>query len=1580
MDDHSLSTVTSDLDIAIVGMAGHFPGARHLDDFWKNLRDGVETISSFTDQDLEQLGVDPIAIKAPNYVKSAPILENIDCFDASFFGFTPREAEIMDPQHRVFLECAWEALEHAGYDSAIYPGLIGVYASASLSTYLLFNLLNSPRFKEAEDEFELMIGNDKDFLSTLISYKLNLKGPSITIQTGCSSSFVAVHLACQSLLTYQCDVALAGGVSINIPQRTGYYYREGGIASPDGHCRAFDAKAQGSVFGSGVGIVVLKRLEDARADKDYIHAVIKSSAINNDGALKVGYTAPSVDGQADVIVRAQAIAGINADTISYVETHGTGTDLGDTAELAALTRAFRLSTEKQGFCAIGSVKTNIGHLDTAAGVAGLLKTVLALEHKSIPASLHFEQPNPKTEFQHSPFYVNTALSEWKVEATPRRAGVSSFGIGGTNVHIIVEEAPSIPPSDESRPWQALLLSAKTNTALESATAHLAEHLRQQHTLKLADVAFTLQCGRRLFLHRRLLVCRDLNDAITALEANDPQRILSGVASEGRSSIVFMFAGLGDQYLNMALDIYQSEAVFREQVNRGAELIKRHLGFDLRDVLYPDRSRINMSRQHTAALSAQIQPRIDLRSMLFPQGISTNGTPPPLNQTVLLQPILFVIEYALAQLWMAWGIQPTAMIGYSIGEYVAACLAGVLSFEDALFLVARRAQLIDALPPGAMLAVPMSEQEIQPLLTDSVSLAAVNGRSLCVLGGPLEAIAHLEQQLKSAGVVSRRLQTSHAFHSSMMTQIAQRFFDEMKHIPLKSPQIPYVSTVTGRWIKPDEATDRSYWVKHLCQTIRFSDGLEEILRQTDSILLEIGPGQTLSGFAIQHPAYTADRVVLPSMRQSFMQQPDLALLLTTLGRLWLAGYPVDWSKLYVQERRQRVPLPTYPFERKRYWIAPGPREIAPRCTTNHTKKPDMADWFYLPSWKRSHRPMPQQTEERLAQRHRWLIFADRCDLGSHIAEQLQQLGQDVTCVQIGQQFERIRQDYYTINPRQSADYAALIERLRHGDQVPERIVHCWSVTSGDTSSSQSFQQTQDIGFYSLLFLTQALVQYKITTPITIWSIGNGMHEVESGDQMTPEKTTIFGPCKVIPQEYDFLTCRCVDVVVPPRGSPQVQALAHQLVAELSTTSPDAVIAYRGKQRWAQAFEPVRLEEAQIPIRSFRNAGVYLITGGLGGIGLTLADYLARTFQAKLILIGRSAFPEPQLWQAWLAGHDPQDDTSRKIRAVQALEAAGAEVLVQSADMAIPQQLRAVFQQTQERFGRIDGVIHTAGISGRQAIKLIPDIDVHQANVHFQAKIQGVYTLETILKDMPVDFCLLFSSNASILGGIGCAAYAAANIFMDNFANDRNQQTGSQWISANWDVWASGEELSTGKGYQTSIDQYAMLPAEGVEAFRRVVCLAASSQIVIATGDLSRRLDIWISQAGLHKAATTDTDGALPLRHTRPQLGTVYVPPSSELEQRIAEVWQELIGIDQVGIHDSFFDLGGNSLIALKLIAHLNQELHIDLPVTRIFEGPTVHALASIINQEAHQPTYEQSRNRGELRRQKRLHLQQDLKEG
>jgi acyl transferase domain-containing protein/acyl carrier protein len=1406
--------------------------------------------------------------------------------------------------------------------------------------------------------FQACLGNDKDSLTTKISYKLNLKGPSLAVQTFCSTSLVAVHLACQSLRNGESDVALAGGVALRLPTKTGYLYEPGDQDSPDGHTRTFDAQAKGTNFGDGAAMVVLKRLDEALADGDTIHAVIRGSAINNDGSLKVSYTAPSVERQAEVVVLALADAGLTADDISYVEAHGTATELGDPIEVSALTRAFRATTEAKNYCALGTVKTNIGHLDRASGVTGLIKTVESLKAGLIPGILHFESPNPKIDFANSPFFVNAKLRRWERNGKPRRAGVTSLGVGGTNAHVIVEEAPQQASSGPSRAWQLLLVSAKTSSALEKACAGLSAYLEEHADGNLADVAFTLQVGRRRFAHRRAILCQSGQEAKVALEGGESRQVLTYYEEPRSRSIAFMFPGVGDQYENMAAGLYGSEPEFRQAVDRCCDLLRPLLGLDLREVMFSPASGQNPEENGQ-------ETGINLRQMLAGSG---NGNKQAakisdLHQTYLAQPAVFVIEYALAQLLMSWGIVPQALIGYSVGEFAAATIAGTLSLEDGLRLVATRAQLIHKLPGGAMLAVPLDESELRDRLGEQLSIAVANGPRLTVVSGPSQAVEEFNGRLQAEGIATRILPTTHAFHSRMMEPAYAEFVRVLETVELKAPGIAYLSNLTGDWIKAEEATDPHYWARHMCQTVRFAAGVEKLLRIKDGILLEVGPGQSLSSLVKLHPSCDSVRgqFVLPVLRSQYDHQEDEVFLLTTMARLWLAGVEIDWNGFYAQQQRRRIPLPTYPFERQRYWIETD-RQASKTAREKESdgkvrREPDIADWFYVPVWKQSKPVLGKRGGTAIEPGWRWLALVDGSPLCSRVVRELRVRGESVTVVSAGAEFGQTGVDAYTLDPSSRHDYDRLLDELSVEGALPNRVVHFWNLSppSQQRSRAERAETLLDQGLFALLYLTQALEE-RDAEKVRILVIASGMLKVTGEEPLIPENATLTGPCRIIEQEYAQIGCRGIDVVLPPAGSAQEKDLAGKIILEIAQDSADSLVAYRGGQRWVQNFEPLQLEAVREQTK-LRRGGVYLVTGGLGGIGLAIAKHLARTAEARLVLVGRSGLPPREQWEQLLQlpleellkSH--RQEMAEKIWQILAMEEMGSEVLVLSADVADPVQMGNVIGQTRERFGELNGVFHAAGVLGQGLMQLrTPEA----ARSMLAPKVAGLVVLDEVLQDVALDFLLLISSMAAITGGgPGQLEYCAGNAYLDAYAQAETTLErpviSIDWGEWRWNAWEIGLE-----GFDPEVRemlrenrrQNGIAFEEGMDAMDRALEYGLP-QVVVSTQNFQMHID-----GSKNHTVANILEEAKKLRGTqsyypRPVLGSQYVAPRNERERKLAEIWQELLGIEQVGIQDSFFELGGHSLLATQLFSRIRKEFNVSLSLRSIFEMPTIASQSEMI---------------------------------
>ena len=1359
-------------DIAIVGMSVNVPGAAGIAGYWVNLRDGVESIRRLTEQQLLDAGESPENIARKNYVPAAAVMDGFDTFDPDFFGFSPKDASILDPQHRKFLEVAWEAMEQAGHPPETIPGDIGVYAGCGMGSYFYFNICSNPDLVDDVGMFLLRhTGNDKDFLSTRVSHVFDLHGPSINLQTACSTSLVAIHFACQALRAGEVDMALAGGVTIELPQGRGYVFKENEILSPDGHCHAFDHRAQGTVFGSGAGAVALRRLSDAVADGDHIWGVIKGSAVNNDGAAKAGYLAPSVDGQTAAIAAALDAAGVAAQSIGMVECHGTGTYLGDPIEVAALIEAYRAETDAVDFCRIGSVKTNIGHLDTAAGVAGFAKATLALHHKQIPPSLGYEAPNPAIPFAGSPFRVNDALTDWPAGDTPRRAAVNALGVGGTNAHAIIEEAPARAASDASDwPFQPLVISGHSKAALDANTAALAAHLRANPDQPLADVAFTLKQGRRAFDKRRVVVADSHAQAAALLEGGDTRRVFTHDSLGKNPQVVFMFPGGGAQYAGMAQDLYETEPVFADWMDRGLAHLQPQLDYDIRALWLPAKDQLH------AANTALKQPSVQL-------------------------PLIAITEYALAQLWMSWGVTPAAMVGHSMGENVAACLAGVMTFENLIDLVLLRGRLFDEVPAGGMLSISAPLTAIKPLLGDDLDIASVNADDLIAVSGPQAALNALQDRLRSADLDHQRIAIDIAAHSRMLDGILDRYRAFLADLDLQPPQMPIASNRTGDMITDAQATDPDYWVAQLRNTVNFADCITTLSATHQRVYLEVGPGKALSALVQMHRSVGAGQVV-STLRHVDHDVADDVYFISMFARLWACGVDADWSQIWGAARRNRVLLPTYQFQRARYFIEPGRAAVAAPAPAL-IRADDIADWGAVPTWRAAFADVDVNVIRDLATTPlTWLIFADAAGLSAPVVETLRAAGHTVITVRAGDAFSRSGDNRYTLAAEQGrAGYDQLIAALREAGTMPDRIAHFWLTDDqvAPRPGSSVFDRNIEQGFWSLTWLAQAITEAGIDAPLHLSVFTTGAAQVQDEPLPHPEKALVSGPVGVIARELPGVTAVQIDLdsalgtepakggwfaqAAPPAAAP---ALTNRVIEDMMAAPANAVAAYRGEKRFEMGYKSMPL--AATDNAGFRDGGTYLITGGFGGIGQTLAADIVTRHRAHVILLARDTMPDRAAWQGYIAKNGTSDRTARRMRAAMRLEQLaqdkGGSVEVAHGDVANLAQMRRVIDAATARHGSITGVIHAAGVLDDAPMLAKTDA---QLDAVLSPKVQGLRVLDQLLPDDTLELMVLFSSTSTATRGAGQVDYVAANAWLNAFAA-AHQGGKTHVVAVNWGIWS------------------------------------------------------------------------------------------------------------------------------------------------------------------------------------------------
>jgi iturin family lipopeptide synthetase A len=1473
----------SGVEIAIIGMSGQFPGADDVNQFWENLKNGVESISFFTDDELINEGEELNFIKNPSYVKANANIENKEFFDAAFFGYTPSEARLMDPQMRLFHENCWKALEDAGCDVTTNDQKIGLFAGASSNiNWLSYSLLSN--MNNEVNSFNAFQLRDTTFLCSRISYLMNLQGPSINVNTACSTSLVAIQRACMSLLLRECKMALAGGVTIKNYSKKGYIHEPGMIDSSDGHCRTFDSEADGTVGGEGVGVVVLKRLKDAISDGDNIHAIIRGSGVNNDGSNKIAYTAPSVDGQSQAILKAISMSKIEPESISYLEAHGTATKLGDPIEVEALINSFGKSEEK--YCAIGSVKTNVGHLDIAAGVAGFIKTVMSLKNKQIPASLHFKNPNQKINFEGSPFFVNTELKEWKNDKYPLRAGVSSFGIGGTNAHIILEEAPIRKCSSESRKYQLLNFSGKTPSALERNIENFKNHLKISNTV-LPDMAYTLQAGRASLGYRKTIVCTNREEAINQLDFLKFDSKKKAVSENVKPQVVFMFSGQGSQYLNMCYDLYQSEIIFKNELDKCFEIVKKLSGKDLKSILYAN-----------------------------PETNSSDK----INETEYTQPLLFIVEYSLAQLIMHWGIKPDIMIGHSIGEYVAACISGVFSLEDSLKIVIKRGELMQSVDTGSMLSISISEKQLSTYLEKSkdFSLAAVNSTDLCVISGEHKSIENFKAFIENEGFDSKIIKTSHAFHSHMMDKILTDFENVVNTVEINPIQIPFISNITAKKVTDHEISKPQYWVSHLRETVRFSDGVGSIMSNKKTVFIEVGPGKVLSSLVKSNQSRTQEHAVINLTRHSGEGVDDQKHLLTSVGFIWENGFETNWKNFYTDEQRLKISLPTYSFDKIEYPVIVDAFKMITKRSLASIQEAN--SWFYTPSWKKSKLIKSPVLKTGCIN----LIFIDDAGVGDQLLSKFSAHNEQVVCVSISNEFSKVSDGAYLLNPAQEDDYKKLITNLVKDGKLPSRVIYNWSISENTSKEQAGYNH-----FDNLLYVVNGLHDKSDIYNTEIIVITNDLHQIIGDEVCDPSKSIQLGLLKVIAQEYSGATTNHIDISLNKEfGDQDTQVLFE----EIMNKETGKTVSLRNSQRWLQIFDPVEVDK-QTTLKSFREGGIYLITGGLGNLGYSITKYILTEYKAKVILTGRTALP---LKHEWKSKANVTDRDLNKIKRLQELDSLSGEVLYKQCDISEITEFSLLIDEIENTHGHIHGVIHTAGVTSGDSIDLIGQLSKESIAKQFSAKIDGLKVLEQSLKDRNLDFCLVTSSISSVLGGLGFAAYASANGFMDYFIHSK-RQIGElkNWISVNFDG-LDFDEHSENNSY-LNIHEIIKVIEQSLE-------LKDLTQIIISKTNLQLRLDNWIRRKNNSEELNGESIDSNLAEDKKLKLDNVSL---NTIESALLNLWENFFG-KSIEIEDNFFEIGGDSLKALTMLRRIHKTFNVELSIKEFFDCGSIKIISDLIS--------------------------------
>ena len=1483
-------------EIAIIGLAGKFPGAQDIKSFWNNLCEGKHGLKLFTEEEVKQITNKQLT-SHKDYVPSAGgYLDGTSFFDHAFFGYSPREAQMMDPQMRIFHECVWTALEDAGYANPSYDGLISLFAGASANHGWVEKLKASGKFND-RDNMSITQLIDRDFLTTLISYSLNLKGPSFNIQTACSTSLVAVHQACQALLNGETDIAIAGGVSMAFGSENGYVFQEGSILSPDGFCRAFDEEAAGCIQGSGAGVVVLKLLEDAIAAQDNIYAVIKGSAINNDGNRKVGFTAPSILGQAEVIKQALEVAEVEPAEIGYVEAHGTGTKLGDPVEFEALKMVY--GREPGEGCGIGSVKTSIGHLDVAAGAAGLIKATLALQHKKLPPSLNFQKPNPVLGIEKSPFYVVDSLKEWQGDQV-KRAGLSSFGIGGTNSHVILEEFQKVATEPSHKKKHLLKFSAKTVNSLTTYMDEFKEFLSGTSS-KIEDIAYTLDKGRKSFSYRNYLLCESVEDAMKQINED----FASGIAQSQRDhTVIFMFPGQGIQYAGMCGELYETETTFRDSLDNCFALYEQLTGKSLKEIWTDDVNEV-------------------------------------ISQTRYAQPLIFSIEYSLAQLLKHYGIMPNVMVGHSIGEYAAICYAGVLALEDTMRIVIKRADLMQQLPGGSMLSVPLSEEKASQYLSKEISLAAANHTKSSVLSGDSDAIKALQDTLNQSGIASIIIPTSHAFHSHMMEPVMEEFERFIASFEFHDTDMTLISSMTGTVMEADRYGNPAYWSEQLRNTVRFAEATAVTCAYEAATFIEVGPGNTLINFVRKHEGYSKKHHLIQTSPANAKTSGALHTFYSAIGKCWKNGTLTDLTNFYEGENRGKVSLPTYQFDKMdvSFSIDEQPTEKAAVPDVQSREK-----WFYSRSWEQVPEAPLQQPLSREA---KWLVMIDQQELLDEVKHRLPE--DQLVMVQSGDRFLEISPQHFIIDVDSSADYARLIQTLDLNAVQELNIIHGLSLKQ-DTNIGLTAQRTETLlqnGFFSIVNLVKNLGSKP--EQVNLMMLTNNVFEVTGGELLFPENATIVSLAKIIPLEYLNIKTRLLDITSADFKRSKT-VVSH--ILNYWGQKQDRITALRGKYRWAPTVKQVQNMDSGTQ-NLLQDDKVYLMIG-FGGMASYIAQSIVDQVNSKVVIMHRSSLPSRDSWDTL----DSETHSAQLIRKIDAIKNArnAHNIHFIQGDCTHLADVKDVVAKAEETLGEIAGVIHTAGVIDNGGV--IHRRDKASLIKAMASKVHGSINLEQVFKEKGLDFMILFSSIGNELYDekFGQSGYNAANEFMESYCYYESNV--DRKITINWCDWkevgmavtALEENFAGNQSVMEAYENMSITPAQGQQIFHQI-CKSRLDNVLVSTVDLIERIKkreaVLEDYKAFVDAYVDQQDGD--------QLSDVVFESTGNLETDIANIWKDYLGYDSIGRSENIFELGASSLDVVQVNNLFKKHLNIDIPVTTLFEYSTIHELVQFLENEEEENT-------------------------